>query len=184
MKNIINILSLFALFLTAFSCRNNDVPEDIHEHEEISKITLTAIDRITGAKQTINYLGGKEDKALLLENGKIYDVKLDFFHEHDGNFESMLPEIEEEKDEHFITFAFGGVNVNVQRNATDIVRSDGHKMGVDTQWTVTGVPTNAMVVIKLFHGADSVNDQHPNATNQQGSVVGGEADVNAQINIR
>lgn len=171
--------------LSILSCRGDEVPEDIHEHEEIEKIVLTVNEKGSASgEQVINYIGGAADKMLVLENGKTYAVSLDFQHRHDDHYHSMLDEIIEEKDEHFVTFEFAGLTANVVRAGDDVVRTDGKKLGLKTEWTVSSVPNSAQVNIKLYHGATSVNDQFPSSDNQQGSAVGGEADVNTYFKIQ
>ena len=77
-----------------------------------------------------------------------------------------------------------GVDVNILRSAADIVRKDGKKLGIKTEWAVNGAPASAKVNVKLFHAPTSVNDNAPSPTNQLGAVTGGEADVNAMIGIK
>lgn len=182
-----NIQILFSFFLLAFlfSCRHDGVPEDIHEHEEIELVTLTLSE--TGNEtntQQIKYIGGVADKALTLEIGKTYEASLDFFHGDADHFHSMLEEIIEEKDEHFILFSFAGVDSELQRLGSDAVRSDGEKLGIKTIWKVlekTGAA--ARVHIQLSHGASSVQSNYPSSIRQFGQTQGGESDVNMQINI-
>lgn len=186
MKNIFNLILVIFASLFILSCRNSDdVPEDIHEHEEIEKITLTVTEKSNAANvQTVNYIGGNADKALTLQNGKSYLVSVDFFHKHDDHYHSMLDEIVKEKDEHFIVFEFAGIGANLVRAGDDIVRTDGKKLGVKTEWSITSAPSNAKVSLKLFHTPTSVDQNYPSATNQLGKVTGGEADVNALISIQ
>ncbi len=168
-------------FATVFSCRNNDIPEDIHEHEEVNKITLTITENGTANTQTVSFQEGTGATApISLENGKLYNVSVGFFHHHNGVDEDMTSEIIEERDEHFIKYQFGGIQVDVLRTAEDAVRSDNQKFGLKTQWTVNSAPTNAVAIVQLFHGSDSVNDSDNNGG---GSTVGGEADVNAQFTV-
>lgn len=185
MKKIFNILLVLLSTVLLFSCRNeNDIPEDIHEHEEIEKLVVKIVEKNSLAEQTINYIGGVADKPILLENGKTYSVSLDFQVKHGNEFHSAIDEIEEEKDEHFVTYTFAGADVNILRTADDIIRTDGKKLGLKTEWTVNSAPSSAKVNIRLIHGADSVNDQTPSAANQLGSVTGGESDVDALIDIQ
>lgn len=187
MKKIFNILIVLFAAVLLFSCRdgNDDIPEDIHEHEEIEKLVVNISDKNDPSDvQTINYIGGIADKKIILQNGKTYVVGLDFQVKHGNDYHSANDEIEEEKDEHFITYSFAGVNVNVIRAADDLVRTDGKKVGLKTEWTVTSAPSSAKVNIKLIHGPTSVNDNSPSATNQLGSVTGGESDVDALIDIQ
>ena len=186
MKNIFKIFALSLISsITILSCRNSDdIPEDIHEHEEIEKMELKIVDQSnTNDTLTVNYIGGVADKKIVLENGKSYFVDIDFFVGHDGHYDSVEHELEEERDEHFITYQFAGVNVNVLRRSDDIIRNDGKKLGLRTLWTVNSVPNLANVNIKLVHGATSVDDHSPSPTNQLGTTVGGGSDVNALIGI-
>lgn len=185
MKNLFNItLVLFAAFIL-FSCRNNDeIPEDIHEHEEIEKLVVTATNKNnTSDVQVVNYIGGAADVPLHLEQGATYAVKLDFQVKHDGHYESANDEIIDEKDEHFITFQFSDSDVNVSRASDDVVRTDGKKLGLSTEWKINAVSATAKANIKLVHTPTSVNQNYPTADNQQGQTSGGETDVNALVNL-
>lgn len=184
MKSIYSIFTLLLIAVLFTSCRRDGIPEDIHEHEEIEQMTLSFKEVGSGeAPQVITYLGGKASSAINLEPGKSYELSLDFFHRHDDHLESMLEEIIEEKDEHFITFEFAGVDLELSRLPNDVIRSDGQKLGLKTLWKVTKVESPARVSIKLYHGSQSVNDQKPSLLKQFGDAIGGEADVNAQIEI-
>lgn len=178
------IFTLLSLLFITLSCRDASIPEDIHEHEEIEMVTLTLTDTENPANiQTVQYVGGNADKRLVLRSGASYRVAVDFMHRHDGDLESMLEEIIEEKDEHFITYEFAGIGVEVERTAEDIARTDGNRLGVHTLWKVNSAPSSALVSLKLFHGSSSVDMNFPSASNQQGKAVGGEADVNMQVRI-
>lgn len=185
MKNLFNItLLLFAAFVL-FSCRNtDDIPEDIHEHEEIEKLVLTATNKNDATDvQTINYIGGAADGHFHFETGNIYAVKLDFQVRHDDHYHSVNDEIIEERDEHFITFEFAGSDIAIKRNENDVVRADGKKLGLSTDWTVNSLTETGNVIIKLVHAPASVEENFPSATNQQGKTTGGETDVNAKIDL-
>lgn len=186
MKKLFNItLVLFAAILL-FSCRNddNDIPEDIHEHEEIEKLVVTLTNKNDATDvQTINYIGGVADSHIHLHQGDVYDVALDFQVRHDDHYHSANNEIIEEKDEHFITYSFANADIKVKRAADDIVRTDGKKLGLKTEWTVINTTATGKVNIKLIHGPTSVNDNSPSADNQLGTAVGGESDVDALIDV-
>lgn len=183
MKNSFKIIFLLVAALTVFSCRNSEIPEDIHEHNEIEKLTVKLINKDNFAdEQIINYISGKADKNLYLEEGKTYLVDLDFGVKHDDHYHSVNDDIIEEKDEHYITFAFGGATVKVIRSSDDTVRTDGKKLGLKTEWTVM-TAGNGAANIKLVHTPATIEENYPAADNQQGRTTGGEADVNASIGI-
>lgn len=185
MKNLFKItLVIFAASLL-FSCRNTDeIPEDIHEHEEIEKLVVTAVNKNDATDiQIINYIGGVADGHLHMHAGQVYGIKLDFQVKHDDHYHSVNQEIIDEKDEHFITYAFAGSDVLVKRTANDIVRGDGKKLGLDTEFTINSLSPTGTLVIKLIHTPATVDDNFPSAMNQQGKTTGGETDVNAVISI-
>ena len=185
MKNLFNItLVLFAAFIL-FSCRNSDdIPEDIHEHEEIEKLVITATNKNNASDvQIINYIGGIADGRFDFQAGNIYIVDVDFQVKHDNHYHSVNEEIIEEKDEHFITFEFADSDISVKRSADDIARTDGKKLGLSTDWTINSVTETGNVIIKLVHGAVSVDDNFPSANNQLGKTTGGETDVNAKVGL-
>lgn len=183
MKNLYNTtLLLFAAFIL-FSCRNsNEIPEDIHEHEEIEKLVITATNiNNTSDVHVINYIGGTADGSLQLQQGATYAVKLDFQVKHDDHYESVNEEITAEKDEHFITFQFSDSDVAVNRASDDVERTDGNKVGLSTEWKINSVSATGKANIKLVHTPNSVNQYFPTADNQQGQTSGGETDVNVLV---
>ncbi len=184
MKKLFNIsLVLFAAILL-FSCRSNDdVPEDIHEHEEIEKLVVTVTNKNDASDvQIINYIGGKADGHLHLHQGDSYKVQLDFQVKHEDHYHSANDEIIEEKDEHFITYEFAGSTILVKRTSDDVVRTDGKKLGLNTEWAVSTLGEGS-INIKLIHAPSTVEDNFPSADNQQGKTTGGESDVNALIDL-
>ncbi|QQV03501.1 MULTISPECIES: hypothetical protein [Chryseobacterium] len=186
MKKFLNITLVLFAALLVFSCRNDstDIPEDIHDHDEIEKMVV----RLTNANdptdvQTINYIGGVADGHIHAHAGDVFNVELDFQVKHDNHYDSVNGEIIQEKDEHFITFGFSGANVTVKRAANDVARTDGNKLGLKTQWTVVSTTPTGKVNIKLVHAPTSVNQNSPSADNQLGSTTGGESDVDALIDL-
>ncbi len=83
---------------------------------------------------------------------------------------------------HFVTYKFSGADIRVKRAADDIVRTDGKKLGLKTEWTVSTAAAGK-ANITLVHGPTSVNDNSPSADNQLGSTVGGESDVDIFIDF-
>lgn len=187
MKKIFKITLVLFASLLLFSCRSNDgndIPEDIHEHEEIEKLVVKLTNKNDATDvQTINYIGGVADTHIHAEAGDVYLVDLDFQVKHDDHYHSANAEILEEKDEHFITYSFAGADIKVKRADGDIVRTDGNRLGMKTEWTVISTTSTGKVNIKLNHGATSVNANSPSADNQLGTAVGGESDVDALIDL-
>ncbi|MGE8553699.1 MAG: hypothetical protein ACN6OB_07155 [Chryseobacterium jejuense] len=183
MKKLFNISLLLLAAVLLFSCRdgNNDIPEDIHEHEEIGKVVVKVINKSNGEEQTVNVVDGKAVEHLHLHQGDTYAVSLDFQIKHEDHYHSS-DEIEKEKDMHFITYKFAGADIKVKRAADDLVRTDGKKLGLKTEWTIATAAAGK-ANITLVHGPTSVNDNFPSVDNQQGSTVGGESDVDIFIDF-
>jgi len=183
MKKLLNItLALLAAFFI-LSCRNDDVavPEDVHEHDEIGKVVLTLTNKADASDvQTVNVISGVADGHLHLHAGDTYTAVLDFQIKHDDHYHSS-DEIEEEKDHHFITFGPANADIVVMRAADDIVRTDGQKLGMKTEWTVNSTQETGKMNIKLIHGPSIVNQNYPSATNQLGQTTGGETDVDITV---
>ncbi|MEE6127916.1 hypothetical protein V2E39_11025 [Chryseobacterium arthrosphaerae] len=183
MKKLFNISLLLFAAVLLFSCRNgnDDIPEDIHEHEEIGKVVVTVTNKANGEIQTVNVINGQTADHLHLSQGAAYAVDVDFQIKHDDHYHSA-EEIIEEKDMHFVTYKFSGADIKVKRAANDIVRTDGKKLGLKTEWTVSTAAAGK-ANITLVHGPTSVNDNAPSADNQLGSTVGGESDVDIFIDF-
>ncbi|WP_333854136.1 hypothetical protein [Epilithonimonas sp.] len=183
MKKLLNItLALLAAFFI-LSCRNDDdaVPEDVHEHDEIGKVVLTLTNKANASDvQTVNVISGEADGHLHLHSGDTYTAVLDFQIKHDDHYHSS-DEIEEEKDHHFITFGPANADIVVMRAADDIVRTDGQKLGMKTEWNVNSTQETGKMNIKLIHGPSTVNQNYPSATNQLGQTTGGETDVDITV---
>ncbi len=183
MKKLLNItLALLAAFFI-LSCRNSDddIPEDVHEHDEIGKVVLTLTNKADANDvQTVNVISGEADGHLHLHAGDTYTAVLDFQIKHDDHYHSS-DEIEEEKDHHFITFGPANADIVVLRAADDIVRTDGQKLGLKTEWTVNSTQETGKMNIKLIHGPSTVNQNYPSATNQLGQTTGGETDVDITV---
>lgn len=183
MKKFINITLVLFAALFIFSCRSDDdtIPEDVHEHDEIGKVVLKLTNKNDAADvQTVNVISGVADAHLHLHAGDTYLAELDFQIKHDDHYHSS-DEIEEEKDHHFITFNPANADIVVLRASNDIVRTDGNKMGLRTEWKINSTQSTGKMNIKLIHGPTSVNQNYPSATNQLGQTQGGESDVDITV---
>ncbi|MFC0426855.1 hypothetical protein [Chryseobacterium scophthalmum] len=183
MKKFINITLVLFAALLVFSCRSDDdtIPEDVHEHDEIGKVVLKLTNKADAADvQTVSVISGEAVGHLHLTVGSTYLAELDFQIKHDDHYHSS-DEIEEEKDHHFITYAPANADITVLRAANDIVRTDGQKLGLRTEWKINSTQPTGKMNIKLIHGPATVNQNYPSATNQLGQTTGGETDVDITV---
>jgi hypothetical protein len=130
--------------------------------------------------QTVNVISGVADAHLHLHQGDTYLAELDFQIKHDDHYHSS-DEIEEEKDHHFITFGPANADIVVMRATNDIIRTDGQKLGLRTEWKINSTQSTGKMNIKLIHGPTTVNQNYPSATNQLGQTTGGETDVDITV---
>lgn len=181
MKTPSKFLSAGLVALSLLSCRNNEVPEDIHEHEEANKVTVTITETGTTNTQTVNYIvGSGADKGITLAPGKTYNTNVKFYHQHNGVSEDMTDEIIKEKDEHFLVYQFVGITGTVTRTSADPVRKDDKKLGLNTLWNITAAAPGSKAVIKLIHLPATVDDA---ANGGAGAYTGGETDVSVEFAV-
>lgn len=182
MKKLFNISLLLFAAVLLFSCRDgNDIPEDIHEHEEVGQVVVTLTNKADGKSQKVTVTNGQTLDHFHLTQGATYAVDVNFQIKHDDHYHDA-EEIIEEKDMHFVTYKFTGADVKVKRAANDVVRTDGKKLGLKTEWTVATAAAGKVQIV-LVHGASAVNDNSPSPDNQLGSTVGGESDVDIAIDF-
>lgn len=182
-KTIQNIakLGLASLMLMAVSCRKDDKPVDVHEHEEANKVVIAykEANQPNSTAKTVTYnVGAGITEKMDLENNKSYNVTVSFFHDD----ENITGEIKEEVNEHFMQYLFANLNVNVLRSpSASETRADGKKLGLNTVWAVTSAPVaDSKVKVSLIHGPQSVDDV---ANNGGGSYQGGEPDVAFTVEV-
>lgn len=174
-------LGLASLMLATVSCRKDDKPVDVHEHEEPNKVVIAykEVGEPLSETEVVTYnVGSGVTDKIDLDNGKSYNVTVSFFHDD----ENITGEIKEEINHHFMQYLFADVNVSVVRsNAASETRADGKKLGLNSVWAVTSVPTaNSTVQVTLVHGGQNIDDA---ANNGGGSYQGGEPDVQFTVGI-
>lgn len=77
----------------------------------------------------------------------------------------------EEPDEHFFIYIVNGLDMTFMRSANDVVRTDGNKLGYETNWTANTASTGN-ITIQLFHESETVSDD-----NEFGTQTGGSTDI-------
>lgn len=181
MNKAIKYLTLAMIPLAVASCRKNDPPVDLAEHDEVEQVTFTVTDLAAPAtSQKITVINNAPDKILTLTKDHKYSVVLELYTRNASNqLTPMTGEITTEKDDHFFKYSFAPSGVAVLRAADDVVRTDGNKLGLHTVWTATATtPTTITAGVILAHKATTVNQNWPSVDNQLGTTTGGEEDVN------
>ena len=176
------------LFLNAFvcitllaSCSDDDSnPTPPNEDEVITNVTLEFVNT-ANASDIVTLLSvdpDGEDGPTVPEQtitgaftaGATYTATIELFNAIEG--EDITEEVrDDEPDEHFFVYAINGLDMTFTRDATDVVRADGNKLGYATNWVANTTGTGA-ITVQLFHESSSVDD-----SNEFGTQSGGSTDV-------
>lgn len=185
-KTIKNIrwsfIAALGMFLLNSCCRVSETEIEVLPQEEITSVELTLINLTTQERRTYVYnVGTVATPEIELTNGTNYSCSLDF----KNGSESILEEILEEKNEHFVTYGLANTAIQLTRTDTqEGMNHDGVKLGLKSQWNVDQKiinPNNgAFMEIKLIHGAQSVSE----TPNSLGAYIGGETDVEVLFKIK
>lgn len=175
MKNKFSILKKAILGISVFaavSCSKDD-PKQIHDHEGIHEVIISVTESGTTSTTTYEFVDGQTlGETITLKKGKTYDFEVTNLNNDDD--ENIISEVVEEKDEHFFVYSTTLTDFVFTRTDTDkTTRTNGAKLGVNTQLTVNKSQTGNLVIV-LKHQATSVSDT---ANNNLGSSEGGATDV-------
>ncbi len=179
MKTVKFLAFFFIAGLSLTSCSDDDdnSPEVVNEEEVISDVSITFTDE-GGASTTYTYTDplyredSYVDPEIHLISGETYTVKMNFYNNSDPEDpEVVTDEIREEKDDHFLEFAFQGANVTVSRVDEDTIDSNDVKIGLTTRWTA-GDASQGSTTVTLIHQPETKDTSNPN-----GSHTGGETDA-------
>ena len=185
MKN----LKFIALCITATafitSCSSDDsAPKVINEEEVITDVSLSFSNEageITTYTFTDPQYRDENYVAPLISliSGEAYQVEANFYNKSNpGDPELLTEEIQEERDDHFLTYAFTEVNVDLSRTDGSLsTDNNGIQIGLSTQW-LAGSTGNGAVTLKLIHQATEKV-----TTPAEGSFSGGETDVQVSFDM-
>ena len=156
-------LKIFLTLLASsliYSCSNDDDPEDIHEHENITRVTLEFYsgDECCVVREEFTWDDGSTPPTLTLSADSEYFVIINFYDASDpNNIEDITPEIEEEANEHYVLYEKAGVsNLTITSSGIDISGSDGIPINLLTDWS-TGAAESGNVVVHLIHEPTNKN---------------------------
>ena len=166
---------LFAGLVLTLSCSKDD-PEHIHDHDEITHVTLV-IEASNEPTQTIVWDNDSQTpETIILKANTNYSVAISFTNEEvAGEIENITLEIIEEADVHQVFYEFSSVDVNVTTNTNDTTDSNGFPVLINSIWNANTVGTG-VVRTYLIH-----EPSNKNATNRDG--IGGFNDVSIDIPI-
>lgn len=158
MKTLLKLLLISSIVFNISCKRDNDDPENPHEHNEEELITTVQLLFTDVSGSTINVTwkdvdgpGGTDPviDSILLDTNSTYNVSIEFLDESGEETVDVTHEVEEEAGEHLICFETSTNLVAIER--TD---SDGkHEIGLSSKWTTT-TASDGSVTISLKHQPD------------------------------
>ena len=158
LKNINSIITkkyliIFSILFIAQSCSKDD-PEEIHEHEEINRVSLTFSEGSNS--ETFTWDEGSTIPTINIDANKTYQVGFYVYNaSNPSDVENVTTEIIEEADEHFVFYELAGIsNLTIQSATNDVSDSDGIPININTSWT-TGDAESGTVRVYLIHGPSS-----------------------------
>ena len=158
LKNINSLITkkyliVFSILFIAQSCSKDD-PKEIHEHEEINRVSLTFSEGSNS--ETFTWDEGSTIPTINIDANKTYQVSFYAYDASDSNdVENVTTEIIEEADEHYIFYELAGIsNLAIQSATNDISGSDGVPININTDW-ITGDAESGTVRVYLIHGPTS-----------------------------
>lgn len=164
--------ALFALFIiaTTVQCsKDDDTPEEIHEEEVITRVTLNITDA-SDATNTITWNEGETVPTISLGADATYQVSIHFFNASDPNdVEDITEEVIEEADEHHVFYGIADANLIIASAANDTEDSAGNPINLKTVWT-TAAAGSGTVRAYLIH-------EPTTKTASTRSDFGGETDI-------
>ena len=91
-----------------YSCSNDDDPEDIHEHENITRVSIVFAEGSNS--ETVTWDDGSTPPSITLDVDKVYTASIYFYDASNPNdIEDITPEIREEVNEHYVLYEIAGV---------------------------------------------------------------------------
>lgn len=158
LKNINSLITkkyliIFSILFIAQSCSKDD-PEEIHEHEEINRVSLTFSEGSNS--ETFTWDEGSTIPTINIDANKTYQVGFYVYNaSNPSDVENVTTEIIEEADEHFVFYELAGIsNLTIQSATNDVSDSDGIPININTSWT-TGDAESGTVRVYLIHGPSS-----------------------------
>lgn len=157
-KQILTFTILFG-FAAIFSACHDDHDDDDHKHNEeemINQVQLTLTSDSTQQIVTWSDLDGDGGNDPVLPDtlyfmaDSTYTAQLEFFHVHDGETESINPEIKDESNDHLVCFTPTNmatvITVEVTPEDTD---GNGLPLGLLSTWkAVSPFTTNMKIALK------------------------------------
>ena len=139
-----------------YSCSNDDDPEDIHEHENITRVSIVFEEGSNS--ETVTWDDGSTPPSITLDVDKVYTASIYFYDASDPNdIEDITPEVKEEANEHYILYEKAGVsNLTITSSVSDVSGSDGIPINMVTDWS-TGAAESGNVVVHLIHEPTNKN---------------------------
>lgn len=158
---------MIALTIAFTACDDHDDDDD-HKHNEeemINQVQLTLSNDSTQQIVTWSDLDGDGGNDPILPDtlyflaDSTYTAQLEFFHVHDGETESINPEIKDESDDHLICFTPTNMATVITMEVTpEDTDENGLPVGLLSTWKAVS-PFSTNMKITLKHQSGTKNGQ-------------------------
>ncbi|MDE3740348.1 type 1 periplasmic binding fold superfamily protein [Maribacter polysaccharolyticus] len=163
MMKTIKLLSMLAFAgIVLASCSNDDDPEEVHEEETITTMTVTLTPDAGGTTITLKSYDsdgdGPNDPELTVSGnltaGATYSGSVTFSNETEDPAEDITEEVEEENTDHQLFYSYTGAIIDVYNLDLD---DDGNDLGLSFDLD-TDAAGSATLTVSLVHEPTKPND--------------------------
>lgn len=180
--------AVMALSLVVVSCKDDDTPEVVHEHEVFTKVIIDVTNQSDNSKAKYTFevehddhddhgtddAGHDDHTEIELEADSTYKFEIQFINDSDPNdVEDITLEVIEESDDHQVFYELTDSSISIEAASDDTFDSNSKPVMLKTIWTTT-TETAADVTAYLIHEPTSKT-----ATTRNG--FGGETDVEVEF---
>lgn len=178
----LGLLTAGSLIFT--SCNNDDDqrPEHVEDHEEISQVEVTVTPKDGEGMKYVFNVGQEEGQKITLQEGTEYTFEVTALNsKHEDHYHNEIGEISEEKEAHFFVYQTDLTDYTFVRDDGDeTTRKDGTKLGLKVNLQVSKAQTGKYLSFDLKHQPASVD---PVANNGLGSAKGGATDISVTFPV-
>jgi hypothetical protein len=160
------IYFLIVLLSIAASCKKESQPAEENDNELITTIELEFTERETDSVTTFRWddpdgAGGDvpEVDSILLEENKVYDVKVTLWNKAVTPAENITDEVKGESENHrFYYEVSAGSGITVGGLDNDI---NGLPLGVASEWTTTAAGSGTLTLVLRHYGSGGKEPSDP-----------------------
>ena len=175
-------------FITSFtSCSDDDTPGVVDEEDPVTQLILTFTNQadntdtivLTWDDENLNEVvdAGEQTVVGTFEVDNDYSATIELFSGDEDFLEEDILANQNSIDAHFFVYDTD-LSFSMERAASDNLRSDNYKLGVNTLWTAGSSAESGEITIQLFHESSTVND-----SDGFGTAEGIDTDIDISFDV-